>query len=57
MTLIHLGTSAFTAAGWKKRSIPPATVGQFRAICQEKGIEIPPVQLPMKLVAQTLFGT
>jgi hypothetical protein len=33
----------------------PATVEQFRELCREKGIEIPALQLPMKLVAGTLF--
>jgi hypothetical protein len=28
---------------------------QFRELCREKGIEIPPVQLPMKLATGTRF--
>jgi|HubBroStandDraft_6_1064221.scaffolds.fasta_scaffold18086_5 uncharacterized protein YecE (DUF72 family) len=49
------GVTIYAYANNHYSGFGPATVEQFRGLCQEKGIEIPPVQLPMKLAVGTLF--
>jgi len=49
------GVTIYAYANNHYAGFGPATVEQFRELCQEKGIEIPALQLPMKLAAQTLF--
>jgi uncharacterized protein YecE (DUF72 family) len=49
------GVTIYAYANNHYAGFGPATVEQFRGLCREKGIEIPPVQLPIKLGAETLF--
>jgi len=49
------GVTIYAYANNHYAGFGPATVEQFRLLCQENGIEIPPVQSPMKLAAGTLF--
>jgi uncharacterized protein YecE (DUF72 family) len=50
------GVTIYAYANNHYAGFGPATVEQFRGLCQQKGIEIPnAVQLPMKLAAPTLF--
>jgi len=50
------GVTIYAYANSHYAGFGPATVEQFRELCLEKGIEIPPLQLPMKLAAGTLFA-
>jgi uncharacterized protein YecE (DUF72 family) len=51
------GVTIYAYANNHYAGFGPATVEQFRSLFQESGIEIPPVQLPIKLAAGTMFDS
>jgi uncharacterized protein YecE (DUF72 family) len=49
------GVTIYAYANNHYSGFGPATIERFRGLRKENGVEIPPVQLPMKLAAPTLF--